>query len=305
MSDVSQHAPNCPGCADLTVTATDPVDVLRRLPGALFSRRRPIPPMEATFDEIVLDETQFGPIGGTDPTPQYELARLFAQEKDAFRLGLRQAFALQVGPGRMRVNAAGETICQCPRAAGADLDRLGGQFGISRPLGFTDCCFWRLVQLLLFKPGTTTWLLRELAELYTGVRPALLESPAKLTLSWPVGGGVSFSDLRTAADPTSGWYADHDAYADGDAEIAPPDAFHAYALEDLDENEPLPAGLRVNAFAVSGDASAPTGLLLEQAIAAVKAAGIAVDYLNRPAAGLRGCYGATLRGGAFGAFAAA
>lgn len=303
MSDVSQHAPRCAGCAEISVPATDPVEILRRLPEALFSRKRPVPPQEATFDEIILDVTQFGPIGGVDPTPQYELARLFAQEKDAFRLGWLRAEANQLGLGLMSVGSDGETLCQCPRAAGRDLDRVGEQFGVGRPLGFTDCCYWRLVQLLLFKPATTVWIIRELAELYTGIRPAVLEEPAKLTLSWPVSGGASFADRRVAADPTSGWYADVDAFADGDVELAPADAHHAFALDAIDESVPLPGTLRINNFAVSGGEYTATGLTLEQAIERTKAAGIFVDYLNMPPAGRGGCFGATLRGAATGAFA--
>lgn len=292
MSELARLAPCCAPCAELTQPPTDPAEILRHLPAALFSRRRPQPPGGAQFPNIILGETQFGPVGGEEPTPQWELARLFAQERDELVRVWRRLVADQHGAGRVQTRN-GESISECPHAEGADLDRVGEQFGVGRPTGFTDCCYWRLVALLTWMPGTTAWLIRELAELYTGIRPALVEAPAKLTLTWPGSAGVGYFGARRddAGDP-GGWFYGR-SYYDGQA-AAPASKWHGYWLSGLTHDNESPAPRVPNSFWGRSAAHA-RGLDLHGAIELVKAAGVFVAYVNEPPSGLGGCYGATLR----------
>lgn len=293
MSDVTVHAPRCADCSILTAEPTRPRELLDRLPEALFSRAAPVDPEGATFDEIFFDETVFGPVGGTEPTPQWELARNFVRERNQVVLALRQAVADQHGLGLMRVTDDG-VAGQCPRASGAALDRVGEQFGIGRPTGFTDCCYWRLILLLLFKPGSTRWLLSELAELYTGTRPGVTETPARLTLTWPTAAAQSFYGARTD-DPENpgGWFHNVDAFYAGDAPPPAPAAVQGFWLAGGDAGQPRsffgPTTVRI-----------ARGLDLAGALDLVKAAGVAVALANLPKQGRTGCYGAALRGGELG-----
>lgn len=283
---VSATSPCCAPCAEAAVRPTDPAEILARLPAALFSRRGPVAPEVAQFD-VQLDETQFGPVGGEEPTPQWELARLFAAQRDELLRAWRRTVANTFGLGRLdAVN--GEVHSECPHAAGADLDRVGEQYGISRPTGFTDCCYWRLIVLLLFQAGSTRWLISELARLYTGRAPKLVEEPAKLLLSWPVNGGRGFYGPRTLAG--GGWYFGVNSYLNGDgpAPIAT-HRRHGYWLAG-GASDPHP-----RSHWGRGRVRSTTGLTLRAAIALVKAAGVAVVYSNEPRPGLTGCYGATLR----------
>lgn len=289
---LSENAPLCAACEALVVPATDPLSILRRLPERLFNLAVRVSPEEAIFDDVFFDESRFGPIPGFDPTPQYELARVFAQEKDAFVLFWRQAVALQHGMGILTVDGEGVVSGQCPRAQGDDLDRVGLQYGVGRPRGFTDCCYWRLVTLLLFVPGATRWQISELCQLYTGIRPKITEEPAKLILTWPTGGGVSFFDDRTDDAEPGGWFLDQDAYLDGDVAIAGlAEKYHGYLQSGAEEAGDVPTYL--------GDASTQggglSGLTLAQAIARAKAAGVAVVLDSLPPSGIAGCYGATER----------
>lgn len=278
----------CNPCPSLTVPITDPLEILRRLPPALFDMREPTPgDPGATFDEIFFDETIFGPIDPTEPTPQYELARFIARERDAFVLTWRRAKALQHGLGIIGENDSH----QCPHAEGTDLDRVAEQYGVPRPMGFTDCCYWKLVLLLLFKPGTTRWIISELCELYTGHRPALAEEPAKLIITWPTGGGVSFFGALTNDAEPGGWFLGTNLYLDGDVPVAGnAETYHGYWQPSASVAGDKPTYLG------DGPDGAGLGLTLDQAIARVKAAGVAVSHIDRPAEGREGCFGETRRG---------
>lgn len=293
MSDVTVHAPRCADCSLVVAEPTRPREFLERLPEALVARAAPVAPAGATFDEIFFDETIFGPVGGQEPTPQWELARVFVRERNEVVRTLRQAVADQLGLGRMQVTDAG-VVGECPRARGAALDQVGEQFGIGRPTGFTDCCYWRLVQLVLFKPGATRWLLSELAELYTGLRPAVVETPARLTLTWPISGGESFYDARTtSAEDPGGWFTDEDAFHSGDPAPSAPDDVQGFWLDGDMAGKP-------DSFFGDSTVDTARGLDLGGALDLVKAAGVHVALVNLPPQGRTGCFGATLRGGALG-----
>jgi hypothetical protein len=284
MSDITEASPQCAPCPGITVPATDPLSFLRRLPETLFNRQRPsLTEIVARFP-VTLDVTIFGPLFfGGEPTPQWEIARIFCQEKDLFRLEWARVVAMQLGLGHMEV-LDGKVTGECPRAAGGDLDVVGEQYGIARPFGFTDCCYWRLVLLMLFKPGPTSWLIRELGQLYTGIRPTLIETPDKITLVWPSTGGEGYFDT----EGEQGAYADDDGYYDGNVAMSPAEDHQGYA--DVSSAE-------AGAF-FAGDyefRGAPPGMTLEHAVAAVKAAGIWVAYQNRPRSGYGGCFGASYR----------
>jgi hypothetical protein len=279
----------CAPCPALSVPVTDPLEILQRLPEALFDFRPPFAgDPGATFDEIFFDETIFGPLDPTEPTPQYEFARIIAAERDHFVLEWRRSVSLQLGLGHMEAEDGSH---QCPHAEGEDLDRVAEQYGVPRPMGFTDCCYWKLVLLVLFKPGTTRWLISEICELYTGHRPALYEEPAKLIIGWPTGGGVSFLDDRTDDADPGGWFIGVDAYVEGDAMIAGDDEmYHGYVQAGPEE-----AGDR-RTFIGDGPDGAGLGLTLDQAIGRVKAAGVAVSHIDRAPDGRGGCFGETRRG---------
>ncbi len=280
----------CDPCPALTVPVTDPVDILKRLPEALFDFRRPAAGNPgAVFDEIFFDETIFGPIDPTEPTPQYEIARFLAQEKDAFVLEWRRAVSLQLGLGILQSDGSH----QCPHAEGEDLDRVAEQYGVPRPLGFSDCCYWQLVLLVLFKPGTTRWLISEICDLYTGLRPSMIEEPAKLILTWPVNGGPSAFDDRTDDPEPGGWAYDNDSVFDGDIPLpGEPQAAHGYWH---DQAASPGVGDLVTAYG-DGPDGAGLGLTLDLAIGRVKAAGVAVSHISRPVDGIGGCFGETRRG---------
>lgn len=305
-------AGHCADCGLTTVPApprTDPATILARLPRALFNTT---PATEASVPallagDVIQDDTVFGPLGSNDATPQFELARILAGEKDDWLGALQQAQIDQLGLGTLRLIDDGVHGLE-PHAIGADLDRVGGQFAIGRPVGFTDCCYWRLVQLLLFTRGGRGrgWLLGEIAELYTGERPAIREELCKLTLTWP------------PLDATQAAYLNRDAYLNREtfissedaAPVSPYDAVAAGGVEGLPGEDlsalPVPLASRP---APPDDASTylepvPTrigsGLTLPQALNRVKLAGIAIVLVNEPISGKAGCAGATLRGVATG-----
>ncbi len=279
----------CAPCPALSVPVTDPLEVLQRLPEALFNFGRPIEGNQgATFDEIFFDETIYGPLDPTEPTPQYEIARVIAAERDHFVLEWRRSVSLQLGLGIVGDNDSH----QCPHAEGSDLDRVAEQYGVPRPMGFTDCCLWKLVLLLLFKPGTTRGVISEICQLYTGHQPAIYEEPAKLIITWSNSGGVSFLGPRSEDADPGGWFLGADFYFDGDAVISGDDEmyhgyFHDGATEDPGDRQ---------TFFGDGPAGVGLGLTLDQAIGRVKAAGVAVSHANRAIDGIGGCFGETRRG---------
>lgn len=280
---LSSRCASCAGCPEISAPKADPLSVLRRLPEALFNLNAPsgdfVP--ELLAGDPVTDLTIFGPLGQDDTTPQYELARIFAEEKARFILGWRTAEALQLGLGVMTEGEAG-VVSNCPHAAGVDLDRVGAQFGVGRPMGFTDCCYWRLVQLLLFTPGPTTWRLLEIAELYTGTRPDAVERPAAITLRWPqVPTGATF--WRESAPDDVDQHYNHGARWSGPSPANPyADTYWRDGVAD-----------DVDAF--WSVTNARSGLSLLQALKLAKPAGVFVDFENLPTPGIGGCLGATLR----------
>ena len=240
----------------------------------------------------VNDTTVFGPLGSADATPQYELARILTEERDRFVQGWRQTEANQLGLGDAEV-IDNQFVSTNPRAAGADLDLLLEQYGVPRPLGFTDCCYWRLYELLLWQPGNPAWLLKEIAELYTGVRPLAIESRSKIILQWPSSAvlqlrGGTFTDFDAFTNRT--------AVAGGD-QPGPSTVYSLYAADG-------PANLYGDGFVGDTVLTSP-GLTLEQALAIAKPWGVAVQLVGAPIAGSCGCMGATTRGTLTGYFVGA
>jgi len=302
---VTSSSPRCADCGLPVVPRTDPLEVLRRLPAELFNLA---PPIQDTFlgsqwDEEVIagagdgaSGAIFGVVPGIGVTLQYDLARILAQEKDAFRAKWAEAQALQLALGRMEV-VDGKVHGQCPRARGADLDRLGAQFGVGRPPGFTDCCYWRLVRLVAFQRGGTALLLVEIAELFTGIRPAVLEVPAKITLHWP---GPSPEEPGGTAP---GWqFFDHQGFVDTALIGRPGGTFWAGGTI-----APAPTNDYDGFWSTGGDSAAgdyfwadtarPCAPTLRDVLEQVKPAGVALILEHVPRQGAIGCSGATRRGG--------
>lgn len=267
-------APDCSDCGDLALPAIDTASVLSRLPAALINRAQGEDPTpELLAGDILGEDTLFGPLGGGG-TPQWALARILAEEAGAFVLGWRTAEALQLAIGEVRT-VDGRLVSQCPHARREDLDRLGAQFGIARPNGFSDCCYWRLVHLILFQPGPTTWRLAEIAALYTGVRPLIAETQARVRLTWPVEPsygvpGAAYFNHAGYFDRVGHWVTDASAPA---AEL---DGYWGDGAW--------------------WDTSAPAaGLPLREALDLAKPAGVYVALVNVPQFGRAGCSGATTR----------
>lgn len=274
-------AGNCSDCGTLELRPTDPLSVLARLPHHLFNLQAGepyIPPLVA--GDLIWDDTVFGPLGG-EGTPQWNLARILAEEKDHFILGWRGAEALQHAIGEVKV-VDGKLVTQCPHARHQDLDRLGAQYGVSRPLGFTDCCYWRLVHLLVFQPGSTAWRLAEIAQLFTGIRPQVTESPARLRLAWPFTPAYAGIHGLTFFDDAG--FFNHDAFWNA-APSGPVTALDSYWCEG-DEFAGGFWGERPTAAA---------GMRLRDAINLARPAGVHVGYVNEPLNGRAGCKGATTR----------
>ena len=265
------------------------LEVLRRLPESLFNVDPPIGE-EGTggFDVGKWDHARFDQLdGGEDGTPQYQIAKAFAMERDRFIQSWLQAEANQLGLGRTHI-VAGVELTEGIHAQGADLDRLLGSWGIGRPHGFTDCCYFRLWVLLLFTTQKTPWLLRELGELYTGTRPDINVTAAgsadllKVILTWPAA-----MQVMTFVGGPGGVGV---SYLVGDLPTRP-SAFDPYVAG----NATHAGDTFIGASAIVGGGGG-SGLTLEQAIGLVKAAGVAVELRNRPRAGMTGCDGATLHG---------
>jgi hypothetical protein len=235
----------------------------------------------AEFNETtVLDDVVVGLLPGEGVTPQYEIARVVAEQKDLFEQGMNEARALQLGLGTMTAEPGG-VRGQSPRAAAADLDRLGEQYGIGRPGGFTDCCYWRLLWLMLFAPGgPTLWKLREICALYTGIRPLAVETPCKIVFIWP-----DASDSPGYCDQS---YADLTCWCDG-ASVAPLDVYATHGF--------VSGGgvAKTYNYYLGTHEYHPMGMTLAQALAMVKAAGVYISLQNPPDDGAGGCQGATWR----------
>jgi len=304
-------------CADCTLVASTPRpradtgSLLRRLPAALFNLTVAAIDKVADFlagslvgDNTVFgasavpaflagdaptETTVFGPLGATDDaTPQYGLARVIVDEENQFIGGWQLGEEQQLGLGRLQETAFGVTA-EAPGAVGADLDYTGSQFGIGRPSGFTDCCYWRLIQLMVFTPGPTLKKLLDVAELFTGVRPAATEEPLLITLTWPIPpGNDSYWPPPGAPDSDRDIYWDYRGQWWGPA---------------------TPVSVELDLYWVSGDptpidkfwpasdpSELPAGMTLEKALQIVKPAGVVIRLRNAPPAGSSGCSGATQRG---------
>lgn len=263
--------------------------VLRRLPAALFNLA---PPAAATgtparYDTGQYDDSRYDDAGdGADQTPQYNLARMLAEEIDAFVAGWRTAETLQLGPGHIVTGDDGTTTTDEPHAHGADLDRLGAGFGVGRPYGMPDVCYWRLLLLLLFTPGPSKQQLVRIATLYTGILPRVEETPARIEMIWDpipapaqgVAPGSTFSDWQQ--------FADFNAFCDA-SDPSPVTTWDAYAR---DTGPPGHGDTFLDAVPTGS-----MGLLLEDALAVAKPAGVAVELVRPPRPGTSGCLGATVR----------
>lgn len=274
----------CETCTSIEVPPTNPAEILSRLPAAIFDLTPGSTGRSALIaGDTLQEDTIFGPEAG-DGTPQWALAVLLAEERDRFVLGWRTAEALQLGLGRLR-EIDGHVDTECPHAAGRDLDRVGGQFGVPRPLGFGDCCYWRLLQLLLFQAGPTVHRLLGIAELYTGVRPMAVETLAKIGLVWPV--PQSFEGLAGQTFWGAHQYIGADAYWSDE----PP------ALETALDSFWAPLSPTTTYGGLWQPAPAEReSLNLVDALNLAKPAGIVVELVNTPMAGRSGCSGSTLRG---------
>lgn len=302
---VTKYAANCQGCGILNAEITTPSAVLDRLP-TFWNRESP--EVEGELGSRFNDETVFDfqdiqgrhhiVLGIQLPeglTPQYELARTFVTMKNEFRLGWRQAEALQLGLGEMRVNSANRVMGECPHAAGSDLDRVGEQYGIGRPSAFNDCCYWRFVVLCVFKPGPTAWLVKEICELFTGVRPSVTEAPAHMSVAWPLPQVVSEVDPQQAFFDNG--FFDDDSFFDGALpESSPLEDSDGWWLDsDHEEVDSFWTSAGGEDIFSEDSAGGPTGISLQDAIAIVKPAGVAVTLVNEPLPGIGGCLGVVVR----------
>lgn len=198
-----KYAANCADCGLMPIRRYGVRMALERLPERLFNLEGPDFPAGygAEFDVDQFDESIFGIVVGEEPTPQYELARIVAAERDLLAHGMRLAEAQQRGLGILGIDDGGSVHGQCYHAEGRDLDRVGEQFFVGRPANFSDCCYWRLVQLMVFSPGAAALpKILALAALYTGDCPRVLEEPNKLILEWQSLEWESFFDFQTFHD---------------------------------------------------------------------------------------------------------
>lgn len=301
-SPFTDAAADCADCGLVPRPASQTAAVLARLAPSLWNQT---PPSEEATPELLAgdlvdDATIFGPAGSNDVTPQWEIARNFRLAKDRFLAAWRQTEADQLALGHASINGAGQMIGEGTYARGADLDRWVEQFGVGRPDGFTDCCLSRLFTLLLFQFGNTRWLLQEIAQLYTGIRPQAVESRSRIMLVWPLSVLVTFwSDPAAPSRPAfDGYYT------------------NASGSGGLWSGETPSIGYDLDSFFFDGaapwfDSSTPvqtmsawstpptnriTGLTLENALAVVAPAGVHVELNNKPQWGVSGCAGAVYRG---------
>jgi hypothetical protein len=279
--DLTLAAENVASCPLTIPTRSDPLRLLKRLARSLWNQRPPTEPFvpELTAGDVVQDSTVFGPLGSADATPQYEIARNIVGAEDDFVSAWRRAESDQLGFGKTSV-VNGAFTGQCPRAEGQDLDRWCGQFGIARPFGFGDGCYWRLFQLLMFQARHSLWRLVEIAALFTGVRPAAIEDIDLVTLAWlPPRLGGSYINVD---------FIGHAIITDPD--YAPVSSFDAVISEDE-------VGVGATFIAVTDPAVSPSpGMTLEQALAFAKRRGVSVLLANAPTPGMTGCCGGAYRG---------
>lgn len=283
MSDALAVAcPRCDGPGLVPRPTTDPAALLRRLPSPLWDATPPADPgrSAAIFDEVYADSSRFDDSGeSAEATVQWNIARWVTEERDRWVQGWRQAEALQLATGRVRIEG-GAVVTETPRAGGADLDKLGTQFGIGRPFGFSDCCYWRLVQLLLFTAGPTTAQLVELAVLYTGIAVEVIESPCKILLVWPA---VAVTpEIGASYYGANGYFGS--AYYDAVA-AQPATSADGYWTDG-------PAG-DADSWWSADSLGKPAGLTLEEALELARPAGVRVELVRPPRPGQSGCYGAT------------
>lgn len=130
-------------------------------------------PLEAsaTLDESIT----FGPTL-INATPQHAIARIINNEANRVALAIEIAKALQLAP----IDVDGAAY-----AENEDLDRIGAQFGIGRPYGFSDKNYWKLIKLIQFTPGFTVNKLLDICELYYGSRPDIIQLVNGYTIRWP------------------------------------------------------------------------------------------------------------------------
>ena len=219
-------------------------------------------------------------------------------------MGWREAESLQLGLGRMTLTASAQVEGECPHASGDNLNRVGEQYGIGRPSNFNDCCYWLLIVLLLFEPGPLSWLMRSVGELYTGIRPGVVETPALIQLVWNPTTGLTDEELETYWDDTGtsgvldGGFYDMSAIWNADGQDASPvaedDGFWLEgAHEEADSFWSSAGGLPTGTLDRS--AAAGEGLDLLGALAWVKPAGVALVLSNEPNDGKSGCSGVNVR----------
>ncbi|GEM_PF-6959808 len=285
--DRTKYAPNCAQAEPVSLRQTSVFRTLNRLPAGVFNRTMPdggIP--GAVWEDVFFDESFFGVVPGDDPTPQHEIARVVSEEKDQVFYGIKIARSLQSGLGRMEKSSESSQIeGESPRASAADLDRVGRQFGIGRPMGFTDCCYWRLLWLVLFGGPPTIWKLVEIAELYTGERPTVIEEPNKVTLRWASGAWPMWFDhvsyLAEGGEYASYWNGDtSEPGTEGDG--------YGYWVSGAANN---------HEYFWGDDPWGSAGSLeLAAALNLAKPAGVFIQLLNAPI-GVVGCWGRTIERG--------
>jgi len=277
---LTTHAENCDDCGLVPRPAADPQEVLDRLP-PLFNRASPAEPTTPPLlvDDPMYDGTIFGPTGSDDASPEYELARAFSGEKARLLQGIATARATQLGMGHATADD-GRVTGQTPHAGGADLDRIGRDYGVGRPLGFTDCCYWRLVKLMRFLPGGSLWRMREACALFTGERPRVEQGPGWIRFAW---------HSLMAAPPAERPYLNYRSYANRSHLVEV-----AGGGGETGENH-FYAGSAVRPGYVSRLRAHSGGLRLIDALGLMKPAGVHVELINQPRPGRSGCWGSTLR----------
>lgn len=274
--------PRCDGPGVVPRPTSDPAVLLRRLPSPLWDtdapadRGRPA----AIFDEVYADISRFDDSGeSADATVQWNIARWITEERDRWVQGWRQAEALQLAVGRVRVEGGG-VVTETPRAGGSDLDRLGAQFGVGRPFGFTDCCYWRLVQLLLFTPGPTATQLMQIALLYTGTLVECVEQPCKIILVWP--------PVAATPDVGASYYDANSYFGNAYYDAVPADVATTY-----DGYWTQGTSGDADSWWTANSVFQPVGLTLEEALELARPAGVRVELVRPPRLGQLGCYSAT------------
>lgn len=270
----------CDDCA-LSVSVqrsyADVEEYIRRLPEPLFSRRIAVgDTLEWLFNERAeLDKNVLAPApADVQPTVIQALAEVWADLRAIARGMIQLASAATLGASPVE-RSDGRYETGCDHASGDLLDTLAAQYGAARPLGFSDCCLWALVQLLVFRrPDVASRAhLKDIIELYTGIEVVLTE-------------GLGIVEVKPAAFEAALGYWDYSAYADKTiafgADPTPVAADTYFNRADWYEN---PASI----------ARSP-GPSLAEALDAVRVPGVQVTFVQMPPVGASGCFSATLRG---------